>query len=111
MALSALAQPTRLDVFQLLVRHMPDGLAAGEIARMLGVPHNTLSTHLTILSQAGLATHQRHSRQIIYRANLARIEALLQFLIQNCCQHNPDLCLPPSTQPPPCCPDLIEGRG
>lgn len=53
-ALSALAQPTRLEAFRLLVRQEPDGLAAGEIARRLDVPHNTMSTHLAILTRAGL---------------------------------------------------------
>ena len=63
-AFSALAQPTRLDVFRILVRQEPDGLAAGEIARRLNVPHNTLSTHLAILHRAGLVTAERHSRSL-----------------------------------------------
>ena len=54
LALAALAQSTRLDVFRLLVKHEPDGLPAGEIARELAVPHNTMSSHLGILSRAGL---------------------------------------------------------
>src|SRR6266849_2749019 len=54
LALAALAQPTRLDVFRLLLKHEPDGLAAGDIARALTVPQNTMSAHLSILSRAGL---------------------------------------------------------
>ena len=52
-ALSALAQATRLDVFRLLVRHEPSGMAAGDIARQLDVPQNTMSAHLGILARAG----------------------------------------------------------
>ena len=68
--LAALSQATRLETFRLLVRHEPDGLPAGEIARKLDVPQNTMSAHLAILSRAGLATTERHSRSIIYRADL-----------------------------------------
>ena len=66
-ALAALAQESRLQAFRLLVRSGPDGLAAGEIARRLDVPHNTLSSHLAILANAGLLTSHRQSRSIIYR--------------------------------------------
>ena len=55
-SLGALAQESRLNAFRLLVRSGPDGLAAGEIARQLSIPHNTLSSHLSILSNAGLIT-------------------------------------------------------
>lgn len=67
-ALAALAQSTRLDSFRLLVRHEPDGLPAGEIARLVGVPQNTMSSHLAILSRAGLVRAERQSRSIHYRA-------------------------------------------
>ena len=83
--LSALAQPTRLDVFRLLVMHEPDGLAAGDVAPWLGVPHNTMSTHLSILTRAGLVKGQRDSRSIIYRADLDQFRKLMVFLLQDCC--------------------------
>ncbi len=94
-ALSALAQGTRLDVFRLLVRHEPGGLPAGEIARRLGVPHNTLSSHLGLLSRAGLVQSARHSRSIIYRADLAAIGRLVAFLLENCCGGASQACPPP----------------
>jgi ArsR family transcriptional regulator len=84
-ALSALAQNTRLDVFRLLVTHEPKGLPAGEIARQLGVPHNTMSAHLGLLNRAGLIESARHSRSIIYRADLSAIRRLVAFLLENCC--------------------------
>jgi hypothetical protein len=55
LALAALAQSTRLETFRLLVKHEPDGVPAGEIARHLGVPHNTMSSHLTVLSRGARA--------------------------------------------------------
>lgn len=75
-ALAALAQSTRLDSFRLLVRHEPDGLPAGEIARLVGVPQNTMSSHLAILSRAGLVRAERQSRSIHYRADLEALGAL-----------------------------------
>ena len=93
-ALAALSQETRLDAFRLLVRHEPDGLLAGEIARDLQVPANTLSTHLAILSRAGLVTSERHSRVIQYRADVDGLRALMLFLAKDCCQGRPELCEP-----------------
>ena len=75
LALAALAQSTRLDVFRLLVKHEPEGLAAGEIAKALAVPQNTMSAHLSVLSRAGLVTARRISRSIVYRADLDRFQA------------------------------------
>ena len=65
LALAALAQSTRLDAFRWLVKHEPDGLAAGELARKLSVPQNTLSAHLAVLARAGLIKSERRSRSII----------------------------------------------
>jgi len=93
-ALAALAQETRLAAFRLLVKHEPCGLAAGELARALNVPANTLSTHLAILARAGLATSERRSRVIQYRADLARLRELVLFLAKDCCGGRTELCEP-----------------
>ena len=93
-ALSALAQATRLEAFRLLVKHEPDGLPAGEIARRLNVPHNTMSTHLAILARAGLVSAERQSRIVVYRAGLETLRNLTIFLIKDCCDGNPALCAP-----------------
>jgi ArsR family transcriptional regulator len=103
LALSALAQPTRLDTFRLLVRHEPDGLPAGEIARQLDVPQNTMSTHLGILSRAGLVKSVRQSRLVIYRADLDALGALTLFLVKDCCAGKPELCAPLVAELVPCC--------
>lgn len=92
--LSALAQPTRLEAFRLLVRAEPDGLAAGELARRLGAPANTLSAHLGVLSRAGLISARRHSRSIIYRAEPGQVGALADYLLRDCCQGRAELCAP-----------------
>lgn len=93
-AMGALAQSTRLETFRLLVRHEPDGLAAGEIARLLDVPQNTMSTHLGILARAGLITSTRNSRSIIYRADLDALRAVMLFLVKDCCGGRAELCHP-----------------
>ena len=102
-ALGALAQATRLETFRLLVRHEPDGLAAGEIARQLDVPQNTMSAHLGILARAGLARSERHSRLIIYRADLDGLRALMLFLVNDCCAGSAELCAPLVAELAPCC--------
>jgi len=94
LGLAALAQPTRLDAFQLLVTHEPEGLPAGEIARRLAVPHNTMSTHLAILTRAGLIGAERRSRTIIYRASLGRFRVLATYLLKDCCGGRPEICAP-----------------
>src|SRR5579871_1459579 len=93
-ALSALAQPSRLECFRLLVRHEPEGLAAGEIARQIGVPQNTMSSHLAILARAELIQSERQSRSIIYRARLETLRALSLFLLKDCCGGRTELCAP-----------------
>lgn len=77
---AALGQETRLAAFRRMQAAGGDGIAAGDLARDLGVPHNTLSSHLTILVNAGLATAERQSRSIIYRLAGDPGQALAAFL-------------------------------
>jgi len=93
-ALAALAQESRLDVFRLLVQAGPAGLPAGQIAERVGVPANTLSFHLNQLRHAGLVTFRRESRSLIYAAEFGAMNALLEFLTENCCQGTPARCGP-----------------
>jgi DNA-binding transcriptional ArsR family regulator len=102
-ALAALAQPTRLDVFKLLVEHEPEGLAAGDIAKALAVPQNTMSSHLSILSRAGLVSAQRFGRSIVYRAALARFQEVVLFMLRDCCDGRPEICAPLIENLTPCC--------
>ncbi len=90
--MSALAQPTRLAVFSLLARAGEEGMTAGELAERTGTPSNTMSSHLTILSHAGLATSRRAGRNIFYRALPDAIRQLTVFLIKDCCDGCAAIC-------------------
>ena len=105
-ALAALGQPTRLEIFRLLVRKEPTGLAAGALAEAVGCPHNTLSTHIAILARAGLVKGTREGRSITYRADAAGMSGLIAFLVTDCCDGRPELCgLPGFSQQAECgCP-------
>jgi ArsR family transcriptional regulator, arsenate/arsenite/antimonite-responsive transcriptional repressor len=105
-ALAALAQPTRLDTFRLLVEREPEGVPAGELARLIDVPQNTMSAHLAILSRAGLIKGERHSRSIIYRSNLDRFREVTLFLVKDCCGGRAELCAPLIADLAPCCSPL-----
>jgi ArsR family transcriptional regulator, arsenate/arsenite/antimonite-responsive transcriptional repressor len=110
LALAALAQSTRLDVFRLLIKREPEGLAAGEIAKALAVPQNTMSAHLSVLSRAGLVTARRISRSIVYRADLARFQAVMLFMLNDCCDGRPEICTPLIESITPCCPPKRKGK-
>lgn len=84
-ALSALSQETRLKVFKLLIEYGRSGTPAGALSEELDIPHNTLSFHLSHLSNAGLVSSVRDGRSIIYSANCDTIEELIGYLGENCC--------------------------
>lgn len=96
-ALSALAQEHRLALFRLLVQAGPDGLPAGTIADKLGVPASSLSFHLGHLNRAGLVSQTRRGRSLIYAADYGAMNALLGYLMENCCGGAG--CAVPATQP------------
>jgi DNA-binding transcriptional ArsR family regulator len=83
--LAALAQETRLEVFRLLVQAGPNGVAAGEIAREIGIPAQTLSFHLRAMSHAGLVAARREGRSLYYSANFEALNDVIAFLTENCC--------------------------
>ena len=90
--LSALAQPTRFGVFRLLMRHGPEGLAAGAIAENLVVPQNTLSSHLNILAHAGLINSVRRGRSLIYAVEIEATKIFMNYLVTDCCEGHPEIC-------------------
>ncbi len=92
--LAALAHPGRLAVFRLLVQAGAEGVAAGEVARALSTPANTMSTQLAILNRAGLIRARRDGRSIIYTADYQQISSLLGFLMEDCCQGRAEVCAP-----------------
>jgi DNA-binding transcriptional ArsR family regulator len=101
-ALGALAQDNRLDVFRLLVRAGQKGMPAGAVASALGLAPNTLSFHFDRLRQAGLVTCTRDGRSLIYAARFETMNALLDYLTENCCSGDaacaPDTCQPAASK-------------
>ncbi len=110
--LAALAQPTRLEIFRLLLKHEPIGVTAGVIADTVGAPHNSISTHLAILVRAGLLRSAREGRTIIYRADIEGMRSLVGFLVNDCCDSHPELCnLVGAASDATCCaPPKAKGR-
>ena len=98
-ALAALAQDSRLDVFRLLVQAGPDGLPAGQVAAKLKLAPNTLTFHFDRLRDAGLVTVRRDGRSMIYAARFDRMNALIGYLTENCCQGRAAQCAPAICKP------------
>ena len=91
-AFDALAHDHRLNVFRMLIRKGPKGMAAGDIARELEIPPSSLSFHLGLLERAGLIESRRDRRRIIYSAHIEGIRELISFLTDDCCDGRPELC-------------------
>jgi ArsR family transcriptional regulator, arsenate/arsenite/antimonite-responsive transcriptional repressor len=81
----ALSQETRLKAFRLLVQAGPDGLAAGVLSEKLGTPHNTLSFHLSHLTNAGVISSRKAGRSVIYSADFELVRDLIGFMVKDCC--------------------------
>lgn len=96
-ALSALAQGSRLSVFRKLVELAPDGTYPGDLAQRLDIPANTLSFHLKSLLHAGLINAEQNGRFIRYRARLDVMVTLVDFLTENCCNSDRSRCIPART--------------
>lgn len=90
-ALAALAQPHRLQVFRRLVVEGQNGMTPGQLCEQLGIPNATLSFHLKELLHAELISQQRNGRNLIYRAEFGRMNGVLSYLTDNCCQGEPCL--------------------
>src|SRR5580698_5130725 len=84
-ALGALAHEHRLAVFRLLVERGPEGLPAGHIGKRLGLAPSSLTFHLQGLQRAGLISHRRESRQLIYSADFDSMNEVIGYLTENCC--------------------------
>ncbi|MBH1958288.1 ArsR/SmtB family transcription factor [Polaromonas sp.] len=88
-ALAALAQAQRLRVFRALVVAGPDGLTPGVMAEQLAVAPSALSFHLKELAHSGLVSSEPRGRNLIYRASIAHMNALLAYLTEHCCEGQP----------------------
>lgn len=94
-ALGALAQPTRLAIYRLLVEQGPEGLAAGEVAARLKAAPATLSFHFRTLSHAGLVESRQEGRFVYYSANFSVMNSMVDYLTENCCGGDEDACKTP----------------
>jgi DNA-binding transcriptional ArsR family regulator len=91
-AFAALAQDTRMSIYRLLVKQASGSVRASEISERLGIVPSTLSGHLAILRRAGLLKSTRHQREIRYAADIAAMNALISFLLQDCCDGQMEHC-------------------
>ena len=91
-ALAALAQPTRLAIYRILVEAGKDGLAAGQVAEKLQAPPASLSFHFKTLNHAGLVESTQAGRFIYYAANFDVMNGLVGYLTENCCGGNSEAC-------------------
>ncbi len=89
---AALSQESRLQALLVLVKYGEQGLAAGDLAVKIAVPQNTLSFHLSNLKNAGLIKSRKEKRSIIYYADIAAIQGLVQFLLADCCAVDKSTC-------------------
>jgi len=91
-AFGALAQPSRMAIYRMLVREQPQALPVSEISRRLNIVPSTLSGHLAVLKRAGLLKSTRHQREIHYCANITAMNALVGFMLQDCCNGQLENC-------------------
>ena len=83
--LEALGNTTRLSIFKVLIQAGEHGVPVGDIQRQLNIPASTLSHHVAKMVQTELISQERQSRTLFCRANYDSMEALLAFLVENCC--------------------------
>jgi len=91
-AFSALAQESRMAIYRMLVKEEPNSLRVGDISQRLGIVPSTLSGHLSVLKRAGLLESTRHKREIHYSANIAAMNELISFMLQDCCNGQVENC-------------------
>ncbi|ACL60518.1 ArsR/SmtB family transcription factor [Methylobacterium nodulans] len=103
-AFAALSQEHRLRLVRHLVTAGPDGMAAGALAAVVGVPFSNVSFHLKELAHAGLVGSRREGRSVIYSADYPALSGLIQFLMKDCCGGHPEVCTPAVTALAACCP-------
>jgi DNA-binding transcriptional ArsR family regulator len=97
-AFAALAQETRLRIVRMLVKAGPDGMAAGALAEASDVSASNVSFHLKDLEHSGLIKARREARSIIYSADYKTLRGLIEFLMKDCCDGHPDICVPALAQ-------------
>lgn len=77
--LSALAQPTRLEIF-FAIAEAREGITSTEVAEQTGTMPNNASVHLSVLRNAGLVSSTKNGRSVTYRAERGALMKLISFL-------------------------------
>lgn len=106
----ALSQATRLQMIRALVVAGPEGLAAGVVGEAVRASSSSVSFHLAHLERAGLVRSRREARSIIYSANYEGLSGLVEFLMRDCCQGRPEVCVPAAIAAKACCSTGKEAR-
>ena len=88
----ALMSAERLGIFRLLVKHAPEGLVAGELSRLTGIPKSNLSFHLKAIASSGLVSMEREGRNTRYRASIPLMLEVIAYLTAECCSGSPEYC-------------------
>jgi len=78
--LTALGHNIRWKLWCLLLPYGRSGLPAGTIAARMSIVPSSLSFHLRHMTQAGILTQRRSSRQVIYAVNTMPLQGLLAAL-------------------------------
>ena len=106
----ALSQATRLQMIRALVVAGPEGLAAGVVGEAVRASSSSVSFHLAHLERAGLVRSRREARSIIYSANYEGLSSLVEFLMKDCCQGRPEVCVPAAIAAKACCSPSKEAK-
>ncbi|MCR6478066.1 metalloregulator ArsR/SmtB family transcription factor [Variovorax sp. ZS18.2.2] len=106
-ALAALAQPSRLAIFRLLVVAGSGGMSVGKIGEELALPAATLSFHMKELTHAGLIQGTQEGKFVYYRAKFAQMNELLAFLVEHCCDGSGEDC---EVELPQCVAEVVQRR-
>ena len=83
--LEALGNPTRLNLYRILVRAGEAGRPVGYLQESLGIAASTLSHHLHRLILTGLVSQERQATTLICRANYDVMRGIVDFLVAECC--------------------------
>lgn len=86
--LAELGNPIRLSIFRFLVKMGPEGIPVGDIQKEIGIPNSTLSHHISRLSKVALITQEREGRTLYCKAQINKLQTLIEVLLDECCQGN-----------------------
>lgn len=90
-ALGALGHEVRLRIIKHLIKQGDEGAAAGAIGKVVKAAPSKVTFHISALERAGLVVSTRVSRSIVYRVQFDQMGKLIGYLLDDCCQSNPEV--------------------